>query len=621
MKGTTAKIYEQNFYDVSKQMPEVNANEIKDTSKKIFKWGDDNYYPNYLAYLKYACALHGGILTSKTHYTVSGGLAYEGTQTIEWEKFLSNGNSDFTIEEITENFSKDLELFNAYAFTISYVAGKPYQLEHYPFEKLRKGLDGTWRGSNDWSDRKEPIQTFEKFNSNNLVGKQLVVYMEKPNQIKIKGKLTKGIYPVPTYSGGVLAIETDIEINNYRRNEIANNFSLGTIINFNNGKPQLQEDEDRILDELSATTQGTSNAGGSFAAFNNGKDREVTVASLAGNNLDSRYLVLSKDNKENILLSHSVTSGLLFGVKTEGQLGGLTEIEMLYNLMKNGYFKYRQRAILATISYVAEMCGIVGNISFNDVSISLVEKEGSSSTLKTLNDMSPLLANKVLGSLTTNEIRKLANLTPVIGGDEIPISTPSAFNKEVDPVIIALSSVGRPKDKCKVLFSRPLNHENFDEENFKMSYEKFAISNQQQDVLNLLNKGMDNDLISKELGIGNQKLIKIINELEKDGLLKDGNVTAKGGKALVDGGKAVVSVVYSYEVKDGLGAEIIPHTREFCREMLRVKKYFTKAEIDQISQVVDRNVWLYKGGYYSNPKTKVTTTSCRHFWQQSAIIE
>jgi len=621
MKDT---IVEHKLYDISKEMPQINATEIKNTSKGIFFWGEDNFYANYLAYLKYACALHGGILTSKTHYTVSGGLAYEGGNQAAFDLFEKNGNSDFTISELTENLSKDLELFNAYAFTISYVAGNPYQLEHVDFEKLRKGIDGRWRSSDDWSDRKTPVQIFENFNPKLRVGQQLVVYIEKPKQIKINKKLTKGIYPVPTYSGGLLAVETDIEINNYRRNEIANNFSLGTIINFNNGTP-IKEDKESILDEISNAGQGTARAGGSFVTFNNGKDRETTVTSLTGNNLDSRYLALSKDNKENILLSHSVTTGLLFGVKTEGQLGGLTEIEMLYNLMKNGYFKYRQRAILSTISYVAEMLGIVGDISFNDVSISIMEKEDSSSTLKTLNDMSPLLANKVLNSLTINEIRKLANLEPKDGGDELPFpvatAEPKTFNKDIDPVLLALSSVGRSKDKFKKLYSRPLNHENFDEETFKSSYEKFAISDQQQEVLNLINKGMDNDSISKETGIGSAALKKIIKGLESDGLLKDGNVTAKGGKALVDGGKAVVNVVYSYEVKEGLGDELIPTSREFCVEMIKSNKYFTKTEIDTISELVDRNVWLYKGGYYSNPETHVTTTSCRHYWNQVAILE
>lgn len=615
-----SEIVKQDFYDVTKVMPVVSANEIKDIRLKIFKWGDDNYYPNYLAYLKYACAIHGGILTSKTHYTVSGGLNYDGTDKAAFDLFFKNGNSDYNLDELSENLSRDLEVFNGYAFTVSYVRDKPYQFNHIPFELLRKGTDGKWRSSNDWSDRKEAVTEYETFNPLVTVGQQLIVYMEKPMQIKLKGKLTKGIYPVPTYSGGVKDIETNIQIADYRGNEIYNNLSLGSVLNLNNGKPATQEDEDRIIDEISNTAQGSSNAGGVWVSFNNGKDKEASVVSLNGNNQDSRYLALSKDNKENILLSHSVTTGLLFGIKTEGQLGGLTEIETLYNLMKNGYFAYRQKAILSTLEYIGKRClGLTGVLTFNEVSIKQIETEQDNSTLKILGDMSPLLANKVLNSLTQNEIRKLANLEPLEGGDVVPTPTTAAFSS--DMIINEFAKVGRDKSKCKILYSRPLNFENFDEENFKTSYQKFEISDKETDVLNLVNKGLDNDSISKELGIGNSKLIKIISTLENDGYLKDGNLTTKGSNALIGSGKAVVSVVYSYEVKEGLGAEVIPTTREFCREIIKQNKFYTRAEIDQISDFVGTNVWLYKGGYYHNPDTHITTTSCRHYWQQNAILE
>lgn len=613
----------QKFYDVSKELPQINASENRDPSKKIYKWGDDNLYSNYLASLFYSCALHGGIIRSKVHYTVSGGLNYEGANKSKWDIFFSNGNSDYNLDELSEILSKDQEVFNAYAYTITYVSGSPFQLDHVPFESLRKGFDGKWRYSKDWTDRKEIVLVYDNLDINNKIGKQLVVYMEKPMQIKLGRRLTKGIYPVPPYSGGILAIETDVEINNYRRNEIANNFSLGTIVNFNNGKPSDLKDENEILDNISATSQGTSNAGGVFATFNNGKDRETTIANMAGNNLDSRYLALSKDNKDNILLAHSVTTGLLFGVKTEGQLGGLTELEILYNLMKNGYFKYRQRAIASTFGYISnKLLGIQGEIFFNDVSIQDTETDETGELLRSLNNLNPLLQAKVLETLKENEIRSLIGLEAVEGGDSIPLLQPflkSALNKE-DPVVIALKSVGTEKNIKKIAYSRALDVLNFDEEGFANAYERFALNENQAGVLSLLNQNVSNAEISSQLSISNARLELILTELEDEGLIEDRELTTKGNNALIESGKAVVSIVYSYEVKAGLGAELIPTSREFCQEVVRANKFYTKLEIDMISQIVGRDVWTYKGGWYHNPKTDVTTTSCRHYWQQNTII-
>ena len=326
---------EMKFYDATKTLPVINPTENLDKRLHVYKWGDDNLYPNFLTSLFYNCAIHNGIIRQKVHYTVAGGLSYEGPSQEIWKKYFQNGNSDFNLNEVSAMLSQDLEIINGYAFTVNFVNGFPFQIDQVDIDSLRKNDEDEWEFSEDWSDKKEPIKVYKTLDLNDRTGQQIVVYMEKPKKIKIGNKLTKAIYPAPPYSGGILAIETDIEINNYRRNEIYNNFSLGTIVNFNNGQPATKSDKEDVIDTLSATGQGSSNAGGVMAVFNNGKDKETTVTNLTGNNLDSRYLALSKDNKENILLAHSVTNPMLFGIKTEGQLGGATELEVSYNLMKN----------------------------------------------------------------------------------------------------------------------------------------------------------------------------------------------------------------------------------------------------------------------------------------------
>jgi len=45
-----------------------------------------------------------------------------------------------------------------------------------------------------------------------------------------------------------------------------------------------------------------------------------------------------------------------------------------------------------------------------------------------------------------------------------------------------------------------------------------------------------------------------------------------------------------------------------------MNKLYTLEEINQISTAIDRNVFLYRGGWYHNPETEVNTPSCRHEW-------
>jgi hypothetical protein len=569
------------FYDATKEIATVNPTEDVDKRLKIYKWGADNLYPNYLAALYYNCAIHSGVINSKVHYTVSAGLGYRGVNKLRFDEWFNNGNSDYNMDEVSEMLSLDLENYNAYAYTVNFVNGRVFQSNHVPFSSLRMNLDGEWEGSEDWSDKKAPVTVYKTLDPTDRTGQQLIVYMEKPLQIKLGKKNTKGIYPAPPYSGAIVAIETDIEINNYRRNEVYNNFSLGTIVNFNNGQPQTKDDKEQIVDYVRSTGQGSSNAGGVFATFNNGKDTETTVTNLTGNNLDQRYLALSKDNKENILLGHSVTNPMLFGIKTEGQLGGATELKTSYNLMKNGYFKYRQRAIATSFQYVLNKLNLVqGDVFFNEVTLDLPEEQTNTNTFN--------------------------------------------FSKEDnDPIFTALSMVGKTKEGLRVLSKREANPDDLEEEKFLKSYKTFAtVTDTQLNALNLVLDGMEKEEIRRTLGVSSREINKMFTNLQENGYLDGDKITDAGTQVLAANDKIKLAVVYSYEVRPELGQpDIILGTRSFCRDLIGLNKVFTRGEIDQVSGIVDRDVWRYRGGFYHNPNTDKTTPFCRHYWQQNIILE
>ena len=62
-------------------------------------------------------------------------------------------------------------------------------------------------------------------------------------------------------------------------------------------------------------------------------------------------------------------------------------------------------------------------------------------------------------------------------------------------------------------------------------------------------------------------------------------------------------------------------SREFCKKLLELNRSFTRDDINTISTRVDRNVWTYRGGWYSNPDTGATTPWCRHEWMQQLVIK
>jgi hypothetical protein len=80
-----------------------------------------------------------------------------------------------------------------------------------------------------------------------------------------------------------------------------------------------------------------------------------------------------------------------------------------------------------------------------------------------------------------------------------------------------------------------------------------------------------------------------------------------------------IKVVYSYELRPDVPAA--QQSREFCEQLIKRDRIYTREEIDQISTAIGRDVWSYRGGWYRNPDTERTTPSCRHFWKQNVIID
>lgn len=326
----------------------------------FINYGIDNDYPYYLLNLYRRSAKHNAIINGKVGYILGKGWTSEDPKAAAFIDSPNFPNAYDSLDDLTQKTTMDLEVFNGMALYVTWAKdGTIASLEHCQFEKVRVNKRGDMFFVSDWYDAamnrqfpsKTDIEKIPAFDPKNRVGKQLFYY-------KVYSPSVKN-YPLPEYLGGTAYIELDVEIANFAINEIKNNFFPSAFINFPNGVP-MPEEQDDIERAMFAKFGGSDNAGRWMFNFSDGKDLAPEITILPTSDLDKRYQQLEKTVEQNIFVAHRVTSPMLFGVKTESQLGGKNEMVESYEIFKATYVESRVQCVEKNYNYLASFNGVSG---------------------------------------------------------------------------------------------------------------------------------------------------------------------------------------------------------------------------------------------------------------------
>jgi hypothetical protein len=345
----------------------IKPDEEKDRSLGFVKWGKKNDYPYFLIDLFNGSAWHQGIVKTKTFYIAGGGLEIV---TGDMQAFIDNQYSPFNMNEIAEQLAFDFELFGAFSVkgTWNREGTRVAKWEYLDVDAIRMTEDERiYYLSDDWaalnqSAEKTNLRMFPALDENNRFG-SFIIYYKEPSK---KSRKEKGIYPKPTYNGGLTAIQTDCDIAKFHMYELQNGFKSGTLINMPSGFPESTEELHRITESIKGRTQSVEDAGEIIITFSDGADLAPTVQQLNGNDLDKRYEVTATSVQQNILVAHSVTAPTLFGVMQQGSFNA-AESGDLFEIFKTTYVSTRQKRIEWMLNYMAELGGYVGSVKLVDV--------------------------------------------------------------------------------------------------------------------------------------------------------------------------------------------------------------------------------------------------------------
>lgn len=278
------------------------------SGKPYLNYGNDNQFPQYLWDLYLRSALLQSIIDGTADYAVGNGINYGEYTTVQ--KLAEEANKDGeTLDDIIKKITIDYLIFGGFAMQIIFnKIGEISELYWLDFRNVRLNKDGDKvYYSDDWIKHANDYVIYDRFDSNIRKGTSIFYF---------KGHKSRGVYPIPRYNGALSAIETSTEISKFHLNSILNNFSGNFIINFNNGQPDTDTQQE-IEKKLKNKFGGAENAGKFMLAFNDGKDNAVTVERIQDDNFDKKYEALRTSTFKEIFVAFRAIPQL-FGFSMEG---------------------------------------------------------------------------------------------------------------------------------------------------------------------------------------------------------------------------------------------------------------------------------------------------------------
>lgn len=590
-------------------MPQPYEDVIFSDSEKMVNYGNNNLYPNFLLELYNNSPIHSSIINSKKTYIIGDGLKYStGTA-------ITTPVND--IESFDEFISKciiDYLIFNYFCVEVLYnVLNQPIQYIWIPAHKVRtnKGKTKFWY-SEDWYKRIKPIQ-YDRYTINNQTSTSKIFFFDGyfPS--------LNNVYPSPEYTGCLKSITTDVAIRDFNLNNIKNHFSVSTLITFFNGSNLPDEVKKQVLKDIKESYSG-EHGKKVIVDFQQANGKSADVRNISPGDWDKAYTVIAQNVSDDIYRGHQVTSPMLMGVKTEGQLGGATELETAYEIFKNTYIRQKRQELTGAFNHLFTSSAIInGFLQFTDKALFSTQ-------------LSDTIKQQVY---TVNELRKEAGLPPRSDGDRyigqtntIEPKIPGSIEQESDSTEGSNPMQGKVRqlkeedfEKVKHLGQLKDVFEVLDYEKLSFDIEsdvaQWLISNDIQDI------GTIDDLISKmkEDGIDTNasELKTILNDLNESGVInvdvnEDGTIKSNPvDNKLPDSDR--IFTMYDYQKRPEIdGSTLIPTSRSFCRKIIESNKYYSRQDIQSMSSIFGYDVFSHAGGWYQNPETGDAENQCRHMW-------
>lgn len=605
----------------------------------------NNRQPDYYEWLYNSSSKHRAIINKKVMFIVGQGVAVEDRSLSTGEKVEAEANV-FKINDSELVKKLALNLTKVGGFTYEVIADKAGKkiAPHYvnianvrrnkiEYDEQGRELPPIYYYTKNWDSRKpEENPDFTIFHEWDWEqrpdnSKRYLVYYSEDEE---------NIYPIPEYTAAVPYIASDYEISNFVYNNVRNGLTAGWLVNFRNGEP-AEEEKGQIAEYFKSRLHGTDNSGQPILDFAEIGSEGVSVTPLSPNGQDDRFINLNKQIREEIYSGHTVSPVVVGLEGNNGFNNNADEKRTATEDFQAFYVKSKQMVLENHLNAIRSYNGIKGKLvikrlppmtpQFNATELLTIattdearkmnglpkSQTEANSVADALGTISPLVATKVLETMTDAEIRGIVGLAST-GESKTRITERIKEFSTDENIIKFLETCGTYDDEVEVISTHEIFVKDIED---AQGLEQEFLDSLEIIILRLLgaNPNLRLEDIAKAVKKPLNKVEPIYNNLKEKGLIdEDGEVTEEGETEVNK--EPEIFTVYKYAKRsDVSGADILPTTREFCKNLVRMSKFksWTIEDIKLMNNGMGLDVFRSRGGWRTLPNGN-HVPYCRHIF-------
>lgn len=315
-------------------------------------YGENNQMPQYLITRYNNCSIHKSVIISKREQICGDGIVSINNPMAT----VNLINPKENVQDVFRKCALDLVLFGGYALNVIWSRDRKTiaEIYHIDFSRVRSGKINPetdeiekYYYSADWANiKKFPVTEYDTFNQNDGDPSQIYYYKQYSP--------SNSYYPHPDYSGGLAAIEIDVNIKEFHANNLKNGMLPSLWIDFVNGIPG--EEEQRLMTRaLESQFSSVNNAGRPIISYSESAELSPKITQIQTSGNDGYYQAIYDDILRTILSAHRVSSGELYGISTAGKLGTRNEIIDHSEYFRKFIIQPYQKELLPTFDKLVSM--------------------------------------------------------------------------------------------------------------------------------------------------------------------------------------------------------------------------------------------------------------------------